>query len=111
MVSSIALVRTGHGRALVFGGEVYDEVILAHDLARILMSDVLDAEGAVMATTVDLSRMGAGGIVHVDIPLPAGVSRATIAAFDDNPEGTFAFHQTVGSAGAALASTYGAERL
>ncbi len=94
-ISSIARVPTGRGRALVFGGEVYDETVLAHDLVRILMSDALDASGPLMATTVDLTRISSNGLVQVDVPLPPGTPRATIAAFDDHPEGTFAFHETV----------------
>jgi hypothetical protein len=94
-ISSIALVPTGQGRALVFGGEVYDEVIVVRDLVRILMSDALESVGPLGSMTVELSALDPHGIVQIEVPMPPGVSIATIAAFDDNPYATYAFHQTV----------------
>ena len=94
-ISSIAVVPTGRGRALVFGGEIYDEQLFAHDLVRILLSDAYQASGPLSSQLVNVSRSDTATRTELHIEVGSTSRFTTIAAFDDDPLGTFAFHQTV----------------
>ena len=85
--SSITYFPTGKGGLLVFGGDVFDEVILAHDLTLTLMSHVLDASSALAYQDVYRPSTTQS---PVTMHIPGLIDGAVfVTAFDPSEQGVF----------------------
>lgn len=85
--SSLTSFGVGRGTILVFGGDIFDEVAVAHDLTLVLMTNVLDASGPLAYRDVS-GHASAVTPFRLSVPgVAAGL--LSIAAFDPAPEGVY----------------------
>lgn len=87
--SSITSVPKGSGYIVDFGGEVFDELPVAHDITAIILSNVLTLAGTVAFADVNATSIGADGTVKLHLNTPASTVRVLIVAYDPEPDGVY----------------------
>jgi hypothetical protein len=87
--SSISVLPVGRGRVVIFAGDTYNEIPIAHDLSLLLLSGVFSAAGDVSYTDVSQARLGQGGDVLWNPDTHDQRGSRVLVAFDPAPEGVF----------------------
>jgi hypothetical protein len=86
--SSITNFPMGKGNIIVFGGDIFNEAVVAHDLTRIMVAHVLEAAGPI--SFQDVNAYGSARRVTVKKHLPGLTDGAVfVTAFDPSDDGVF----------------------
>jgi hypothetical protein len=93
--SSITYLPRGGGGYLLFGGEILDEQSVAQDLARLLLSGALYAQGPVATKQLHLSDLPESSVFTWHLPF-TGNSLVALFAFDPSPDGVFYYSHEFG---------------
>jgi hypothetical protein len=97
--SSISELPLGQGRILIFSGDTYNEVPLAHDIAVLLLTGALETAGDVNFRQVGSQDLGRSSDVRWEYPSNSQRGSLVLVGFDPSPEGVFFTRELVSPPG------------
>ena len=97
--SSISELPLGQGRILLFSGDTYNEVPLAHDIALLLLTGALETAGDVNFRQVRSQDLGKNSEVRWDYPAYGQRGSLVLVGFDPSPEGVFFSRELISPSG------------
>jgi hypothetical protein len=97
--SSISELPVGQGRILMFSGDTYNEVPLAHDIAILLLTGALETAGDVNFRQLGSQDLSKSSEVRWEYPSYGQRGSMILVGFDPSPEGVFFSRELVSPSG------------